>query len=81
MTDNRRYTWYIFIKVMENDFHLSVSWVQDRIVLYRESMKLVSIAKKNNMSYELVKELLEKIDIDIEDFEKNYQNAKNSEFR
>ena len=33
------------------------------------------------MSYEFVKELLEKIDIDIEDFEKNYQNAKNSEFR
>ena len=44
-------------------------------------MKLVSIAKNNNMSYEFVKELLEKIDIDIEDFEKNYQNAKNSEFR
>ena len=50
------------------------------MVLYRESVKLVSVAKNNNTSYELVKELFEKIGINItENFEKSYQNAKNSE--
>ena len=52
------------------------------MALYKESVKLVSVAKNNSTSYELVKELFEKIGINItENFEKSYQNAKNSEFR
>ena len=52
------------------------------MVLYRESVKLASVVKNNNTSYELVKELFEKIGINItENFKKSYQNAKNSEFR
>ena len=47
------------------------------MALYKESVKLVSVAKNNSTSYELVKELFEKIGINItENFEKKLSKCK-----
>ena len=78
MTNDRNYTWYVFVKVMNEYFGMSVKWLPDSILLYKESVKLVSVAKSNKMSHEFIKILLDKIGIDIKDFEKGYQNITNS---
>ena len=76
MTDDRNYTWYMFVKIMKEHFRLSVSWMHDQIVLSKESTRLVTITKSNKMSPEFVRSLLDKIGIDMEDFEKGYQNVR-----
>ena len=81
MTNDRNYTWYMFIKIMKEHFQLSVSWMHDQIVLSKESTRLVTIPKSNKMSHELVQSLLGKMEINMEDFEKGYQNTARSEFR
>ena len=72
----RHYNWYVFKKVMEEYFHLSVQWKFDNIMVVASHSNSVTISKNNNMSIQFIEEILAKINISMEDFEEGYRRVK-----
>ena len=72
----RHYNWYVFTKVMEEYFNLSVQWKFDNIIVVANHSNSVTINKNNNMSPQFVEEILAKINISMEDFEEGYRHVK-----